>query len=224
MDYRSGDALSDPFNANSYNSVAQLKEMIRNSGLYQQDGRFVIVPQIYTANTLTFPLNPNPRLFLDRPDQTIAKYTLDDYVPKLLKAAPEIDGFYVDSMGSWNDFTNYRRDNFVYARYPLAVDQEGNPVLRNLSSHYEFVEEFRKRMHSMHKFVFLNGVNGQGGTPDGSTDYQASRATSRFFLAALGDSSGIEIGIQNHCRANGALPDHEWKEALRDHGLRRQAR
>ena len=184
----------NPANANSFNSVAELKEIIRNSGLHQQDGRFVTDPRMYTGNTLTFPLNPNPRLFFDNPKKTIAKYTLEDYIPKLLKAAPEIDGFYVDSMGLWNDFTNYRRDHFAYAKYPLAVDQDGDPVLRNLSSHYEYLEEFRKRMHSMKKWVFINGVNGGGGTRDGETDHAASRSTSRFFLAALGDFAGIESG------------------------------
>jgi hypothetical protein len=143
---------------------------------------------------LTFPLNPNPRLFFDNSKKTIAKYTLEEYVPRLLHAAPEIDGFYVDSMGSWGDFTNYRRDHFVYAKYPLAVDEEGNPVLRNLSSTYEYVEEFRERMHAMHKFVFLNGLNGGSETRNGITDYVASRATSRFFLTALDDYSGIESG------------------------------
>ena len=191
-----GMTYENPANANSYDSVAELKEIIRNSGLREADGRFVLVPRIYTANTLTFPLNPNPRLFSDRADKTIARYTLEDYVPRLLKGAPEIDGFYVDSMGSWSDFTNYRRDHFVYAKYPLSVDQEGNPVLRNLLSHYEYVEEFRRRMHAMGKFVFLNGVNGGGGKRDGSTDHAASRATSRFFLAALGDFCGIESGIK----------------------------
>jgi hypothetical protein len=195
--------FQNPANANSFNSVAHLKEMIRNSGMQQKDGLWVTEARRYTGNTLTFPLNPNPRLFSDDSRQTIAKYTLEDYVPKLLKAAPEIDGFYVDSMGHWNDFTNYRRDHFAYAKYPLAVDQEGDPVLRNLSSHYEYVEEFRKRMHAMRKFVFLNGVNGGGGTRDGVTDHAGSRATSRFFLAALADFCGIESGVRTSAERMG---------------------
>ena len=70
----------------------------------------------------------NPRLFFDNSKKTIAKYALEDYMPKILKIAPEIDGFYIDSMGLWGDFTNYRQDHFAYARYPLAVDENGNPV------------------------------------------------------------------------------------------------
>jgi hypothetical protein len=186
----------NPANANSYNSIAELKEIIRNSGMHEVNGRFVTEARIYTGNTLTFPLNPNPRLFSDNPRKTIAKYALEDYMPRILKIAPEIDGFYIDSMGHWSDFTNYRRDHFAYAKYPLGVDEDGNPVLRNLSSHYEYVEEVRKRMRAMNKYIFLNGVNGGGAERDGRTDHSASRVTSRFFLAALGDISTTESGTK----------------------------
>jgi hypothetical protein len=188
----------NPTTANGFRSVKELKEIIVNSGLHDQSGKYVILPRYYTGNTLTFPLNPNPRLFAGNSKMTIAKYTLDYYVPHLIKGVPEIKGFYIDSMGRWNNFLNYRRDHFAYAKYPLNVDLQGNPVLRNLTSHYEFLEELKKRLHSTGRLLFANGVN-EGGAKaarNGRTDYDAARPTSRFFLAALCDVAGTESGAR----------------------------
>src|SRR5437867_746176 len=187
-----------PPQANSFRSVAELKEIIENSGLYDRSGRFQFVPRFYTGNTLTFPLNPNPDLFADSSKMTIARYTLEFYIPELANGLPSVGGFYVDSMGLWGNFLNYRRDHFTYARHTLGTDAVGNPVLPNVLSHYEYLSELGQRLHARGKVLFANGIHeGSAKTNrDGRSDHDASRNTSRFFLAAVSDIGGSEAAAQ----------------------------
>jgi hypothetical protein len=158
----------------------------------------VILPRLYTGNTLTFPLNPNPALFRGEDKSTIAKYALDYYLAELEREVPRISGVYVDSLGRWCNYVNYRRDHFAAARYPLAVDGAGRPAIRSLSSHYEYLEELARRLHAGNRLLFCNGVNdgGAGRLKEGTEAWDAGRSASRFFLGALSDVAGSESGAK----------------------------
>ncbi|MGZ4988367.1 MAG: hypothetical protein ACXWBP_10005, partial [Limisphaerales bacterium] len=79
--------IQNPSPSVSFRSAAQLKEIIRNSGLYDEQQKPAILMRQYLGNTLSFPQNPNPRLFFDTDQLTIAKYTLDDYLPMLFNGS-----------------------------------------------------------------------------------------------------------------------------------------
>jgi hypothetical protein len=189
--------FQDPNSANSFNSVKQLKAIIYNSGLYDSEGHYVVIARRYTGNTLTFPLNPNPELYDDSSKMTIAKYTLYDYIPRFIHAIPDISGIYFDSMGRWGKYLNYRQEHFKYTRYPLSVDSNGNPVIANVTSLYEFISKARTLLHAENKLIFANGVH-EGGAkmPDGVRDYDAKNGSSRFFIAALCDIASCESGAK----------------------------
>jgi hypothetical protein len=93
--------FQNPDNANSFDSVKQLKEIIYNSGIYNSEEHYTIVARNYTKKTLTFPLNPNPELYDDTEKMTISKYTFNNYIQPFLKTLPDISGIYFDSMGRW---------------------------------------------------------------------------------------------------------------------------
>jgi hypothetical protein len=190
--------FQNPENANSFRSVSELKSIIRNSGLYNEQGEYVIRPRLYTGNTLTFPLNPSPYLFSDTGEMTIAKYALNFYISRFLLELPIIAGIYMDSMGSWGNYLNYRREHFKYAHNPLSVDKEGKVVIPNVISHYEFLEILSNQLHDRDKLLFANGIHTAGADAerDGGLDYAAGlRNTSRFFLGALCDIAGSESGV-----------------------------
>lgn len=189
--------FQDARNANSFNSVKQLKGMILNSGIYDSSGEYTIVARHYTKRTLTFVLNPNPYLLDDSSRITIGKYTLDYYIPEWLKAMPEVAGIYFDSMGRWGKYLNYRRSQFKYAQYPLSVDREGRAVIPNVNSLYDLIKSGKELLHKEDKLVLANGVAMSGAKlPTGVDDYDASRGTSRFFIASLCDVATCESGVR----------------------------
>lgn len=177
--------IQNPSPSVSFRSAAQLKEIIRNSGIYDGQQKPTILMRQYLGNTLSFPQNPNPRLFFDTNKLTIAKYTLNDYLPMLF-TSKYVDGCYVDSLGRWPGYYNFRREHFKYSTVPLTyttqagssateIDEaaEGRfvkpgkeqkqmrpqPCLWNLQSHAEYLWELSKRLHAQNKIVFANGVH-----------------------------------------------------------------
>jgi hypothetical protein len=193
--------IQGPPPAASFRSAAQLKEIIRNSGIYDEQQRPTVLMRQYLGNTLSFPQNPNPNLFSDTPQLTIAKYTLDEYLPMLFRNSKYIDGCYVDSLGRWPGYYNFRREHFKYSTVPLTYtrrtdvetetdeDAEGKivkrkserarhemppqPCLWNLQSHAEYLWELSRRLHAENKIVFANGIH-------------ANRIMLGFYVDALG--------------------------------------
>jgi hypothetical protein len=144
----------------SFRNGEQLKAIIRNSDIYDAQGKSAVLIRDYLGNTVTFPLNPNPRLFANEDKLTIGKYTLDDYLPMLFKGSKFVDGCYVDSLGRWPGYYNFRREHFKYSTVPLTyAGNPPQPCLWNLQSHAEYLWELSSRLHAQNKIVFANGVH-----------------------------------------------------------------
>src|SRR5206468_6633435 len=113
----------------------------------------------YRGPTLTFPQNPNPALMRDAGQSTVASYTLDYYIPLMLKSE-FVDGIYLDSLGRWCGFYNYRAEHFKDATVPLTYRGEPPRVcLLNLQSHAEYLWEASKRLHAQGKILMANGLS-----------------------------------------------------------------
>lgn len=152
--------IQNPSPSVSFRNAAQLKEIISNSCVYDEQQKPAILMRQYLGNTLSFPLNPNPHLFSDTKKLTIAKYTSDDYLPMLF-TSKYVDGCYVDSLGRWPGYYNFRRDHFKYSTVPLTYTSQPAPLpcLWNLQSHAEYLWELSKRLHAQNKIVFANGIH-----------------------------------------------------------------
>ncbi len=157
----------------SFRNVDQLKEMIRNSCVYDRDQKPDVLIREYLGNTVTFPLNPNPRLFADTTNLTIAKYTLNDYLPMLFNGSKLIDGCYVDSLGRWPGYFNHRQEHFRYTTLPLTYS-ESAPAIWNLQSHAEYLVELSKQLHAQNRILFANGTH-------------ANRVMLGFYVDVLGE-------------------------------------
>jgi hypothetical protein len=148
-----------PPQALSFRTAEELKTIIRNSTIHDAQHRLQWLARPYRGPTLTFPQNPAPGLYRDSDKPTIAKYTLDYYLP-LMFQSPYVDGCYVDSLGRWCAFYNYRTEHFKYANVPLTYAGEPpQPCLWNLSSHAEYLWELGKRLHAQGKIFIANGVH-----------------------------------------------------------------
>ena len=148
-----------PPQAVSFRSADELKAIIRNSTIYDAQHRLQWMARPYRGPTLTFPQNPAPNLFHDSDKPTIAKYTLDYYLPMMFKSRL-VDGCYVDSLGRWCGFYNYRAEHFKYATVPLTyAGAPPQPCLWNLSSHAEYLWELGRRLHAQGKIFIANGVH-----------------------------------------------------------------
>jgi len=140
---------------------AQKKNIIENCMLLDHRGE----PQIrirnstWGGNSVTFPLNANPKLPADKDRHTIANVLLDS-VAQWFETAPTIDGTYVDSLGAWGDYLNLRREHFRYAQTPLTYDPvSGKPAISNQYGLLEFLWALRDLLHSKDKVLFANGVH-----------------------------------------------------------------
>jgi len=141
--------------------TAQTKAIISNCMLYDAHGlphiRIRTTP--WGGNSITFPLNANPRLFADTEKMTIAKALLKQ-VAEMHARRPEIDGTYVDSLGAWGQYLNHRHEHFSYAQVPLTYDMKnGKPVIHNRFTLLEFLWGLREYLHKHDKLLFANGVN-----------------------------------------------------------------
>jgi hypothetical protein len=148
-----------PPQAVCFRSADDLKAIIRNSTIHDAQHRLQWVARPYRGPTLTFPQNPSPSLYRDNDKPTIAKYTLDYYLPMMFKSR-FVDGCYVDSLGRWRSFHNYRTEHFKYATVPLTyAGNPPQPCLWNLASHAEYLWELGKRLHAQGKVFIANGVH-----------------------------------------------------------------
>lgn len=140
---------------------ADIKAIIESSLLLAADG----LPQMSLRHTdwggesITFPLNANPALFADTDAVTLARSQLAE-VRAWHEATPQLDGTYVDSLGAWGDYDNFRSKHFAYTQTPLTYDQlSGRPVINNSFTLLEFLWELGRMMHAQGDLVFANGVH-----------------------------------------------------------------
>ena len=140
---------------------AGIKEIIANCMLHDAQG----LPHVRIRNTpwggnsITFPLNANPRLFGGTDKVTIAKVLLG-HVADMQEQTPNLDGVYVDSLGAWGSYRNHRREHFGYAQVPLSYDPgNGRPVIANRFALLEFLWALRDYLHERDKLLFANGVH-----------------------------------------------------------------
>jgi hypothetical protein len=71
-----------------------------------------------------------------------------------------VDGIYMDSLGRWCGYYNFRSEHFKYSTVPLTY--AGNPAqvcIWNLQSHAEYMWEARTRLHAQDKILMANGVH-----------------------------------------------------------------
>lgn len=137
------------------------KFIITNCGLQAPDG----LPQMrirttdWGGNSITFPLNANPALFADTDALTIGKSQLAS-VAAMLDDNPQLDGAYVDSLGVWGDYDNYRAKHFAYTRTPLSFDANiGRPMINNRFTLLEFLWDLGDLLHERGDLLFANGVH-----------------------------------------------------------------
>jgi hypothetical protein len=145
--------------AGSFRTGEELKAIVRNSGIHDPTHELEWLARPYRGPTLTFPQNPSPRLFADGNKPTVAKYTLDYYLPMMFKST-NVDGCYLDSLGRWCSYYNFRTEHFGAASLPLTYSGEPpQPCLWNLQSHAEYLWELGARLHAQGKIFFANGVH-----------------------------------------------------------------
>lgn len=149
---------------------ADIKDIIKNSGIFNTDGKYCVFvrrPKFVSLHNdsgaapirLTFPLNPNPKLFADDSKRmTVAKAVLG-WVDQALRSESKIDGIYVDALGSWGHYLNYRRDHFPYEKIPLTYGPGGDPAIDNEFSELEFLRTLARGLHKRDKLVWGNGIS-----------------------------------------------------------------
>ena len=89
--------FNGPAQAVSFRSASELRTIIRNSTIENSEHHLEYMARPYRGPTLTFVQNPNPHLYDDSGKETIAKYTLDYYLPMMLNSS-YVDGLYTDSL------------------------------------------------------------------------------------------------------------------------------
>lgn len=221
-----------PPQAVSFRSADELKAIIRNSTIYDAQHRLQWVARPYRGPTLTFPQNPGPNLYRDSDKPTIAKYTLDYYLPMMFKSR-FVGGCYVDSLGRWCSFYNYRADHFRYATVPLTyAGNPPQPCLWNLQTHAEYLWELGRRLHAQGKIVLANGVHPDrvmlgfacdvmGG--EGKPNYLAGEGFHALRVAAgskpyclLNAAHGVSPRLWNSCLYMGYLMGCNAEKGLAD--------
>jgi hypothetical protein len=201
-----------------------LKEEVVSSACETSAGRRVIVLRntLWGKNSITFKINPNPDLFADAPGTRTTGGLALELAGRWLNEHPEYDGMFIDSLGAnWPAVLNYRKDHFIYARYPLTFDPDGKVALQNTLSHYEYMETLRERMRGSgrHRLLFGNGVyayksrmsaggamverqqvdttfNEFHATAAPPEHYRAGTRLGRFFCSALLDVASSEFGVK----------------------------
>jgi hypothetical protein len=192
-----------PPQAVSFRSSDELKNIIHNSSIHDFEGRLQIIPRPYRGPTLTFPQNPNPRLFKDdSTKETIAKYTLDYYLPMMFRSK-YVDGCYVDSLGRWCGFYNYATEHFKYSTVPLTyAGNPPKPCLWNLASHAEYIWELGRRLHAQGKIFIANGVHPDRAMLGFACDVMGSEGTAVYDAGENFYVSRVAAGIKPYCYLN----------------------
>ncbi len=140
---------------------ANMLEIIENCMLFNAEGR----PHVWIRNTpwggnsITFPLNASPYLYRDSDRSTVAKSLLAA-VAEQHDATPALDGTYVDSLGAWGNYFNFRQEHFSSAQIPFSYDPAtGKPVTANRFSLLEFLEQLGRQLHQRGRLLFANGLH-----------------------------------------------------------------
>ena len=136
-------------------------EVIENCLLHDRQGQpqVVIRETPWAGNSVTFPVNANPWLFDGSGRRTVGRM-LVDYSATRHRQIPALDGMYIDSLGMWGDYDNFRQEHFAYARLPLSYDaSSGRPMIPNHLSLLEFLQGLGEVLHPDGKLVFGNGIH-----------------------------------------------------------------
>ena len=134
-------------------------EVILNCGLFDGRDRYRILPREtdWGGPSLTFPMNPDPGLYFDRPIPTIGKITME-WVRWLFAECPFLNGLFVDSLFGWGRYFNCRSDHFTYARISLTYDPESKkPAIANKFANQEFLYALREVLHPDGRLLMGNG-------------------------------------------------------------------
>jgi len=135
------------------------RDVILNCGLFDGNDRYRILPRKtdWGGASLTFPMNPAPNLFSDRPVPTVGKITME-WVRWLFKECPFIDGVFVDSLFGWGRYFNCRTEHFPYARISLTYDPESKrPAISNVFANQEFLYALQDVLHPKGRLLMGNG-------------------------------------------------------------------
>jgi hypothetical protein len=193
-----------PPQALSFRSADELKTIIRNSTIYDAVHGLQWVARPYRGPTLTFPQNPSPNLYRDTDKPTIAKYTLDYYLPMIFKSR-FVDGCYLDSLGRWCGFYSYRTEHFKYASVPLTyAGDPPRPCLWNLSSHAEYLWELGKRLHAQGKIFFANGIHPNRVMLGFACDVMGEEGRPTYDAGESFYSLRVAAGLKPYCLLNAA--------------------
>ncbi len=140
---------------------ALMKQIIESCMLHNADGdpQVVIRNTTWGGNSITFPLNANPWLAPEDGAPTVAR-TILDAVRGMHDEISALDGTYVDSLGAWGNYDNFRREHFAAERVPLTYDAAtGRPIISNRFTLLQFLWELGDLLHERGKLLFANGVH-----------------------------------------------------------------
>ncbi|MDO8543911.1 MAG: hypothetical protein Q7S40_25995 [Opitutaceae bacterium] len=205
-----------PPQAVSFRSADELKAIIRNSTLHDAQGRLAIMPRAYRGPTLTFPQNPNPNLHHDAPKPTIARYTLDYYLPLML-GSKYVDGLYLDSLGRWCGYYNFRREHFKYSTVPLTYHGHKPQVcIWNLQSHAEYMWEARRRLHAQGKILMANGVHPERVMLGFACDVMGREGSPAYTVGEEFYALRVAAGVKPYCLLNAShhVSPRLWNSCL----------
>jgi hypothetical protein len=169
-------------NSTCFNSEGELDLMVRNT--------------FWGSTSMSFITNPNPYLYDDSDKKSVGKDNIEEMLDAI-KKHPELDGMFLDSLGRvWPAVFNYRREHFAYAKYPLTIDNQGQVVLHNRISHYEFIEYLREIFKKQNRFIFANGVYAYNIPGRVAEHYRDKTKVGGFFMASMLDVASSEAGIK----------------------------
>ena len=149
------------------------------AGVHDPDRRLYVVPRDippYLDKTISVVCNPSPHLGPHCQGRRWLAYA------RKIAEMDDVAGVYVDSLGRWCDYFDYRREQFRHSRLGLSFLEDGRLGWPAKFTHYEFLTELRGLLHHRGRLLFGNGV------------HQGTRGDGRFFLAALLDVAGSESG------------------------------
>lgn len=165
------------------------------------------------GNQVSFVVNPNPELVLSgKPGH--GKQMMQ-WVENLVSQHPDLGGIYVDSLGLWGNYKNYRRDHFPFTKLPLASDADGKVYLPNSWGHYEFVRDLSNLLHDNNMLVMGNisgltsaelyflmslpdiGFSERKHTSNNSLSYALRAATGPRLLVNNGKSLGSQLEVES---------------------------
>jgi hypothetical protein len=192
-----------PPQAVSFRTSEELKNIIRTSSIHDHEGKLQILARPYRGPTLTFPQNPNPRLYGEESTkETIAKYTLDYYLPMMFRSK-YVDGCYLDSLGRWCGFYNFATEHFKYTSVPLTyAGDPPKPCLWNLASHAEYIWELGRRLHAQGKIFIANGIHPDRAMLGFACDVMGSEGTPVYDAGENFYVSRVAAGIKPYCYLN----------------------